>query len=50
MKLGKILYVDDDTLLTSTFSTLMKVEGFNNVVVFNEPQKAIEYLKTETPD
>lgn len=50
MKLGKILYVDDDKLLTSTFLTLMKVEGFNDVVVFNEPKKAIDYLKTETPD
>ena len=35
MDLGKILYVDDDKLLTSTFSTLMKVEGFKDVVVYN---------------
>lgn len=50
MDLGKILYVDDDKLLTSTFSTLMKVEGFKNVVTYNNPIDAIEYLKTETPD
>ncbi len=50
MRLGKILYVDDDKLLTSTFSTLMKVEGFKNVVVYNNPLDAIEYLKIETPD
>lgn len=50
MNLGKILYVDDDKLLTSTFSTLMKVEGFKDVVVYNNPVEAIEYLKTETPD
>lgn len=50
MDLGKILYVDDDKLLTSTFTTLMKVEGFKNVVVYNNPVDAIEYLKTETPD
>lgn len=50
MRLGNILYVDDDKLLTSTFSTLMQVEGFNNVVVYNNPIEAIEYLKTETPD
>lgn len=50
MRLGNILYVDDDKLLTSTFSTLMQVEGFNNVVVYNNPIDAIEYLKTETPD
>ena len=50
MNLGKILYVDDDKLLTSTFSTLMKVEGFKDVVVYNNPIEAVEYLKTETPD
>ena len=50
MDLGKILYVDDDKLLTSTFITLMKVEGFKDVVVYNNPAQAIEYLKTETPD
>jgi len=50
MDLGKILYVDDDKLLTTTFLTLMKVEGFKNVVVFNDPIEAIEYLKTDTPD
>ena len=50
MILGKILYVDDDKLLTSTFSTLMKVEGFKDVVVYNDPIKAIEYLKTNSPD
>ena len=50
MILGKIIYVDDDKLLTSTFSTLMKVEGFKDVVVYNDPIKAIEYLKTNSPD
>ncbi len=50
MNLGKILYVDDDKLLTSTFSTLMKVEGFKDVVVYNNPLDAVEYLKTEAPD
>ena len=50
MDLGKILYVDDDKLLTSTFSTLMKVEGFKDVIVYNNPVEAIEYLKTEAPD
>ena len=50
MSLGKILYVDDDKLLTSTFSTLMKVEGFKDVVIYNNPLEAVEYLKTETPD
>ncbi|MBD5401192.1 response regulator [bacterium] len=50
MNLGKILYVDDDKLLTSTFTTLMMVEGFKDVVVYNNPLEAVEYLKTEAPD
>ena len=50
MNLGKILYLDDDKLLTSTFSTLMKVEGFDDVVIFNNPHEALEYLKNEAPD
>ena len=28
----------------------MKVEGFKDVVVYNDPIKAIEYLKTNSPD
>lgn len=50
MNLGKIIYVDDEVMLTSTFSTLMKIEGFKDVVVFNSPVDALEYLKKETPD
>lgn len=50
MSLGKIIYVDDEVMLTSTFSTLMKIEGFKDVVVFNSPVEALESLKTETPD
>lgn len=50
MTLGKIVYVDDEKMLTSTFSTLMKIEGFGDVAVFNSPAEALEYLKTETPD
>ena len=50
MSLGKILYVDDDKLLTTTFATLMKVEGFDDVVTYNNPKEAIEYLKLESPD
>lgn len=50
MDLGKIIYVDDEKMLTSTFSTLMKIEGFKDVVVFNNPVEALDYLKNETPD
>jgi len=50
MSLGKIVYVDDEKMLTSTFSTLMKIEGFEDVVVFNSPAEAVSYLKENTPD
>ncbi len=51
MDLGKILYVDDDKLLTSTFSMLMKVEGIKDFVVYNNPKEALEYLKDgNSPD
>ena len=42
MNLGKIVYVDDEKMLTSTFSTLMKIEGFTDVVVFNNPTEALD--------
>lgn len=50
MSLGKIVYVDDEKILTSTFSTLMKIEGFKDVAVFNNPIEALDYLKDNTPD
>lgn len=50
MSLGKILYVDDDKLLTSTFVTLMELEGYEDVIVYNNPIEAIEYLKLESVD
>ena len=50
MSLGKVLYVDDDKLATSSFSILMKVEGFCNAVIYNNPLEALEYLKLEKPD
>ena len=50
MSLGKIVYVDDEKILTSTFSTLMKIEGFKDVAVFNNPIEALDYLKDNTPE
>lgn len=46
MDLGKILYVDDDKLLTSAFSILMKAEGIKDFVVYNNPKEALDYLKS----
>lgn len=50
MEEGKIILVDDDNTLTSSFKALLKVEGFKNVYVFNSPFEALEYLKREKPD
>ncbi len=48
--MGKIVVVDDEKMVTSAFKTLLKVEGLSDAVFFNNPEEAVEYLKTETPD
>ena len=50
MKNGKIVVVDDDDTLISTFKTLFYLEEFSNAEFFTEPEKALEYLKNNTPD
>lgn len=50
MKVGKIVIVDDDKIVTSTLKTLFKLEGFTNAHYFNDPKEAIEFLKLEKPD
>lgn len=50
MKNGKIVIVDDEKMVTSSFKTLLRVEGFNNVNCFNNPVEAVDYLKSNTPD
>ena len=50
MEKGKIVVVDDEKVVTSAFSVLLKVEGFSDVHTFNNPQEAIEFLKSNTPD
>ena len=44
MNNAKIILVDDDKTLTSSFKALLRIEGFTNVSVFNEPQEALEHL------
>ena len=41
----KILVLDDDKLVTSSLKSLMVLEGFVDVVFFNEPALALDYLK-----
>ena len=48
--LGKIVVVDDEKIVTSAFKTLLKVEGFSDAHFFNNPEEAVDFLKTNTPD
>jgi len=50
METGKIVVVDDEKIVTSAFSTLLKVEGFSDTHFFNSPKEALEFLKKNTPD
>ncbi len=50
MKNGKIVVVDDDETLISTFKTLFYLEEFTNAEFFCDPRNALEYLKDNTPD
>ena len=50
MNKGKIVVVDDEKIVTSAFSTLLKVEGFSDVHFFNSPKEALNYLKDCMPD
>lgn len=45
-----IVAVDDEKMVTSAFKTLFKVEGYNDVHLFNNPKEAVEFLKENTPD
>ena len=49
-KLGKILIVDDETMVTKTLSMLLGLEGFSNVYTMNSPLDALEFLKTNEVD
>lgn len=41
----KILILDDDKLVTSSLKSLLSLEGFKDVALFNAPNEAVEYLK-----
>ena len=43
MNKGKIVVVDDEKIVTSAFSTLLKVEGFSDAHFFNNPKEAVEF-------
>ena len=50
MKTGRIVIVDDDKTLISSFKTLMVLEGYENAQFFTCPLEALEYLKNNEPD
>mgnify|MGYP004466848343 FL=1 len=50
MKSAQIILVDDEKMVTSAFRTLLRVEGYTNVNCFNNPEEALNFLKTNTPD
>jgi PAS domain S-box-containing protein len=50
MNKGKIVVVDDEKIVTSAFSTLLKVEGFSDAHFFNNPKEALAFLEENTPD
>ena len=49
-KSKKIIAVDDEEIVLSTLKMLLGIEGFEDVVCFSEPQKALEYIKENKPD
>lgn len=46
----KILVLDDDKLVTSSLKSLLMLEGFTDVVYFNSPNEAIDYLNKNVRD
>ncbi len=41
----KLLVLDDDNLVTSSLKSLFTLEGFSDVVYFNSPEEALNYLR-----
>lgn len=46
----KVLVLDDDKLVTSSLKSLLMLEGFTDVVYFNSPNEALDYLKENSRD
>ncbi len=49
-KSGKILIVDDESMVTRTLSMLLGLEGFSNITSFNEVKPALDYIKKNEVD
>lgn len=48
--MSMIVAVDDEKMVTSALKTLFKVEGYSDVVLFNNPAQALEFLADNKPD
>ena len=46
----RIVIVDDEAMVTKTLVTLLKLEGFNCVTSFNNPNEALKYLNNNEVD
>ena len=44
-----VVIVDDDILVTKALGILLKIEGFKNVQLFNNPVLAVDYIKENKP-
>ena len=49
-KSKKILILDDEKIVTSTLKTLLTLENFTDINLFNVPSEAFEFLKSNEPD
>ncbi len=49
-KMGKILIVDDESMVTKTLSMLLGLEGFSNVETYNNPKEALKFLEKNEVD
>ncbi len=47
---GKIVIVDDEDMVIKTLKTLLKIEGFSNVNIFNDTDLALEYIRENPCD
>ena len=50
MDYSRIVIVDDEKIVTSSFKTLLKVEGYVEVDCFNSPFEALDFLKNNKPE
>lgn len=50
MSTYSIVIVDDEEIVTANLKILLKLEGYNDPVVFNRPQEAVDYLENNRVD